>query len=68
MCAGPNGYTTAEVLDKANALGLTGEQPWDKSKKANISNTIRAFKFHAAVGNLRYAHIAFPGANLTLRP
>ena len=61
MLAGPKGYTSQEIVDKANELKLTGDQPWDASKKASITHNIRTFEYHIAIGNLRYAHKAFPG-------
>ena len=61
MLAGPKGYSSQEIVDKANELKLTGDQPWDGSKKASITHNIRTFEYHVGIGNLRYAHKAFPG-------
>ena len=50
MLAGPTGYTTQEIVDKANTLKLTGEQPWDANKKAYVTTCIRSWDMNVHVG------------------
>lgn len=63
MTAGAQGFTAQEIVDRANALGLTVKDngPWDKSMRRNAATAVRNSKHLVNIGSSRYAHIAFQG-------
>ena len=66
MTAGPQGLNAHELVDTANALGLSRKDnvPWDKSMRRNAATAVRNSKHLVNIGSSRYAHLAFPGGHL----
>ena len=65
LLAGPGGCNFAEVMKRADSLGLTGDQPWgtvDANERKKLSSTLRqTATYFMYIGAATFAHTAYPG-------